>query len=121
MRTCLNCGSKTTRIHNTAKGTPYEHWAKYKDGFLCFKCHAKLINGPKQKSKLLRWTPMGKQIILKENPRKGICSLCGKQGRTGMHHLQYHKDDPLKDTVELCVPCHNKQHIRQRDLKGRYI
>jgi len=122
MRICLNCSSKTTRIHKTKNGTPYEHWAKYKDGFICNRCYEKLINRPKRNARLLRWTPIDKQIPLKVNPRKGICQICGKVGKTNIHHFaEYHDDDPLKDTIELCVPCHNKQHIRQRDLKGRFI
>jgi len=29
-----------------------------------------------------------------------------------MHHIQYHEDDPLKDTVELCGRCHIAESIR---------
>ena len=36
-----------------------------------------------------------------------------------MHHIKYHDDDPLKDTVELCVSCHNKEGFRLGQLKGR--
>jgi hypothetical protein len=56
-----------------------------------------------------------KRISIKEDPRYGICQLCGAvRGmdckQTQMHHLQYHEEDPLKDTIEVCVKCHKRQH-----------
>jgi len=60
---------------------------------------------------------LGEQITLKENPRKGICSNCGRSVKKGeikqtqLHHEKYDKSDPLANTVELCVRCHNKQRI----------
>jgi len=69
----------------------------------------------------------GKRILLKENPRKGICSNCGKSvakgeiKTTNIHHTKYHYDDPLKDTIELCVKCHNietKKEIAQKILNN---
>ena len=54
-----------------------------------------------------------KRIVLKANPRTGYCSLCPNNiwnescERTSMHHFaEYHEDDPLKDTIELCNYCH---------------
>ncbi len=41
-RTCLNCGSRTTCISKTQKGTPYEQWYKHEDGYICMKCRNKL-------------------------------------------------------------------------------
>jgi len=53
----------------------------------------------------------GKMIELKENPRTGYCSICNWEGLTHIHHFaEYHDDDPLKDTIELCPSCHAKQH-----------
>lgn len=62
-----------------------------------------------------------KIIYFKENPRKGICKKCLRKvghgiKRTQMHHLKYHDNDPLKDTIELCVRCHNKVHHRRYRL-----
>jgi len=112
-RTCLNCGS----------GKAYRnHWYKYKDGFICKKCYHKLVSNPK-------WSPINnpiknhrkmrfknERIVLKDNPRTGYCSLCpnniynGSCKVTGMHHIAYHDDDPLKDTIELCQICHRLVH-----------
>lgn len=48
-----------------------------------------------------------KIVLLKENPRKGICFNCGKEPkRTEIHHMEYHDEDPLKDAIELCDHCH---------------
>jgi len=96
MRFCSNCGSN--RYH--AKG-------------YCNKCYCKLITNPKWRSinNKRRIKFKGKHILLKENPRTGVCSLCNHHGRTNTHHFaEYHDDDPLKDTIELCVSCHHKAH-----------
>lgn len=55
--------------------------------------------------------------MLDEAPRLGVCTSCGGiKGidfqRTNLHHLAYDDNDPLKDTVELCVGCHTKEHYR---------
>ena len=48
-----------------------------------------------------------KRIHLKENPRTGMCTNCGKQNRkTDMHHVEYHDGKPLEDAFELCASCH---------------
>lgn len=60
-----------------------------------------------------------KRIELKDNPRTGVCNLCRRVGLTNMHHLQYHDDDPLKDTIELCPSCHGKQHIKKGQKIGQ--
>jgi hypothetical protein len=58
----------------------------------------------------------GKQIFTKLMPRTGYCSKCsnnifdGSCKITVIHHIQYHDDDILKDTVELCVSCHIRGH-----------
>jgi hypothetical protein len=57
----------------------------------------------------------GKQIMMDFNPRKGICRKCGKKvdieiKNTNLHHKKYHEEDILRDTIELCVNCHNKRH-----------
>ena len=56
----------------------------------------------------------GKQIRINVNPRTGVCSWCGRQDmQTQMHHFaEYHDDDPLKDTIELCASCHKKEFWR---------
>ena len=126
MRVCSNCGSNNTRI-NEGK---YEQWYKYNGNYLCNNCHAKLWNrnNPDRVkfNSSRRINPRGKgNIVVAVNPRKGICSWCGRQGLTDIHHIEYN-EDPLKDTIELCRSCHSKEtrksHPIQRDLKtGRFI
>jgi len=59
----------------------------------------------------------GKCTRLKENPRKGICQLCGRSVHKGeikytnLHHFKYDSKNPLANTIELCVRCHNTQAI----------
>lgn len=50
-----------------------------------------------------------KRILLEQNPRLGICSMCGQKGRTEIHHIKYHNADPLRDTIEVCARCHRKR------------
>ncbi len=52
-----------------------------------------------------------KMIHVKDNPRTGFCSLCNYTGVTHIHHIVYHDDDPLKDTIELCPSCHRKESV----------
>jgi hypothetical protein len=48
--------------------------------------------------------------------RIGQCSICGKSdSRTEIHHIKYHLDNPLKDTVELCISCHKNEHVKLRN------
>ena len=59
----------------------------------------------------------GKYTRLKENPRTGICQLCGRSVAKGeikytnLHHYNYDSKNPLANTIELCVRCHNTQAI----------
>ena len=113
MKICLKCGSDKTYINKSHRWKPYEQWHKYEDGWICSKCYDKLIHHPKQHliDNPRRMRFKGKHIMLKQNPRTGICSKCGKKGLTHIHHIEYHDDNPLKDTIELCVGCHNKQRL----------
>jgi len=120
MRRCSNCGSDKTYVSKTG----HVQWTRG----LCKKCYNKLIVHPKWNSihntiynpRHLRWTPTGGIVLLKENPRKGICLSCGRKGRTSIHHFgKYDEKDPLKDTIELCVSCHNKEGWKLDQL-GRW-
>jgi len=64
----------------------------------------------KNRSKSIRF--LDKRPTLDHNPRTGICKQCGKKGLTHIHHRKYHKEDPLRDTIELCVGCHRRNHRR---------
>ena len=117
MRTCLNCGSTTTRIRKP-KNRPnsYEHWHKYEGGFLCTKCYDKLIHNPRDsfRNNHRRILFKDKRVHIDVDPRIGICNFCCAVvgvncKRTNMHHLEYHPEDPLKDAIEICPSCHFKE------------
>jgi hypothetical protein len=144
-RRCVNCFSPTTLI---SKKTGCAYWYKYQDGYICNKCYCKLIIHPKwgkkwdkisyekhgaERNKIFNPRHLkfkGRSLLLKENPRKGRCELCGldigdfytnhygefvQVKITVMHHFaEYHDDDPLKDTIELCASCHRKIHVRMK-------
>lgn len=124
-RICVNCMSENTHIRKNG----IEQWYTTDTGYLCMSCYGKLIQSPKwnhirnkernliYNPRRLLWSPSGKYILLKENPRKGVCEKCHRKvgegvKRTSIHHIQYHNDDPLRDTVELCISCHRREHIR---------
>lgn len=73
-----------------------------------------------------------KCIHLKHNPRTGVCQRCRKKigdeyinwygkvniiKKTDMHHIEYHEDNPLEDTIELCMSCHSKETWKSRKRK----
>lgn len=59
----------------------------------------------------------GKRLRLKNTPRKGICSKCGRSiakgelKRTNLHHTKYDPNNPLNHTIELCPRCHRIEHL----------
>jgi hypothetical protein len=117
IKCCSNCNSSDTYID---KKTGVHYWRKG----LCQKCHDKLIHNPKWNviinKKKIRYKD--KQILLSSDPRKHFCVRCGLFGKTHLHHLKYHDDDPLKDTIELCPSCHGKNHGKKtQDLSRRFI
>ena len=59
-----------------------------------------------------RVTFHNKQLQLDFNPRVGTCSICGSVRRTDLHHTKYDPSNPLAHTIEVCKPCHRKQHIK---------
>jgi len=38
--------------------------------------------------------------------KKGVCKLCGKEGKTHFHHITYNPPE----LIEVCVKCHKKIH-----------
>jgi hypothetical protein len=119
-RICSDCGSTSTYRNQ---------WYKHNDFSYCKRCQNKIFVNPK-------WHPItntrkirfkGRFIYLKENPRKGICNWCHRKigdifinarrqlatvKKTDIHHIEYHENDPLKDTLELCNSCHNIESWR---------
>ena len=115
VRNCLNCNSDKTYVEKNG----VNHWHHHKDGYLCHNCYYRLIQNPIKNPirNPRRLNFKDKYLYLKEKPRKGICSICfrivgDEIKQTQMHHFaEYHKDDPLRDTIELCVRCHRKVHV----------
>ena len=60
----------------------------------------------------------GRVIRFDYNVKTGICAKCGSKKGTHLHHIVYHDDDPLKDTLELCPSCHGKWHRDNTDGWG---
>lgn len=129
-RICSNCSSDKTYM----KLGRYAVWYNSNEGYLCSRCKCKLVYEPhrtKTKEAIKKYNDRNnfkilvfkdRRILLKENPRKGVCSWCGAvKGigckRTHMHHKEYHKEDVLKDTIELCDSCHSKEHARLKKEK----
>ncbi len=72
----------------------------------------------------MRVTYKGKTVHLKKAPRSGICQNCnrsvsrGEINETHMHHYaEYHDDDPLRDTLELCESCHLKESWKLKQFE----
>ena len=117
-RVCYSCGINTSFDGKT------EHWYRNHPTslYLCKKCfHNYVYNpivNPINRNKTICFK--GRDIVLKQPPRKHICSWCDKQGTTVIHHIQYHEEDPLEDTVEICVSCHIKEHWKRGDFVNSY-
>jgi len=126
-RSCFKCGSRETYAGYHQRGYWNYKWRKYDGHWYCSKCSNRYfenprlhpIYGPK------RINFKGKRIQLKQTPRTGQCADCNRRvgeeyvnwkgetkilKRTALHHIEYHPDDPLKDTVELCLRCHLNRH-----------
>ena len=112
MKQCINCESITTPFNKNGSAM----WYKHNDGYICVKCYHILkwnpTNNPINNAKRILFK--GKRILLKEKPRTGICSWCNKKGLTDIHHIEYHDNNPLKDTIELCKSCHAKESLKTR-------
>ena len=116
IRICAICGSNETRL--TDRG--YPHWLRHGIGrWLCFRCYQRSINAPKwnkiNQPKCLYFK--GRHLLLKTILRKGLCSKCGKNGKTHLHHEEYDDSNPLAHTIELCASCHMNESIRLGQIK----
>jgi len=60
----------------------------------------------------------GRIIRYPYNIKTGICANCGTQCQTQLHHIAYHDEDPLRDTLELCPTCHSKWHAENTEGWG---
>jgi len=124
-RRCYCCGMTESRSrHKDAFWNAWYLNHDADDNALCKTCFERLIGSKIQNKKPshVNWMATkglitkrrrimfrGKWIYLKENPRKGICQICGNKSKvTHMHHEKYDETDPLRYTVELCISCHSK-------------
>ena len=123
-RSCFACGSNKTYIKQN--GRP--QWATNKptDLYLCKQCFDNIIYTPDATARKIRFK--NKRIVLPFKPRKGECKICHRKIRTNIHHIEYHEDDPMKDTLEICIKCHNIETLRlgqripkQKDLSVRFL
>lgn len=111
--------AKAKRICSECNATEtYSNWRlDGKGGWLCKKCYMKnYMKGYNITLFNYKHKPVKTQII----PRVGVCNFCraivGEINvqidklckRTSVAHMSYHDDNPLKDTIELCVSCHRK-------------
>ena len=60
----------------------------------------------------------GRIIRFAHNVKTGICAACGSTDNTALHHIAYHDEDPLKDTLELCTKCRGNWHQKNTDGWG---
>ena len=115
-RKCIECKSNKTYM----KDGKYPMWQRINDQLYCNKCYMRIFIAPNNNQRRIKYK--GKYKYVGTEVRTGICSLCRKQGQTQMHHINYHDDDVLKDTIELCIQCHNKQRIGMKynkcDIEG---
>lgn len=112
-RVCSTCGSETTYVLKRLKQVQWRRHPITKK-WLCHKCYCKFVSDPK------RIVFQHKKKTLSYDVRCGVCNLCRAVAtqydaktlklitRTHRHHEQYHEDDPLRDTIEICVPCHRE-------------
>jgi hypothetical protein len=130
LRHCSICGSDKTYVDPKGR----ERWSiNHNTGIiLCIKCASKEYREThkeqrhksihKYNDRLVNFK--GRQILVDSCPRTGQCSKCGRKvgidgiKKTHIHHNEYHEDDVLKDTLELCVACHGEEHDRIRKLPG---
>jgi len=114
-RICQFCNSDKSWYDNKKK---VYLWRKINGKYTCHKCYMKR-----------RIIFKDKRLRVFEKELTGICKLCnrsiekGEIKQTQFHHTEYHDNNPLENTIEICVKCHYDQHktTRKRDINGRFI
>jgi hypothetical protein len=120
-RCCAKCGIDKTYTRFHKNGYWNHRWRKHGEKWYCNKCDSKYFTNPiiHKVYGPRRVTFKDRRLPLKHNPRTGQCTDCHRKvgegiKRTAMHHLEYHPEEPLKDTVELCMRCHMHRHTTSR-------
>lgn len=125
---CYSCGSNTTTINKHG----YSQWRTNRDLIsgkiihsLCLPCYNHLIWSPPRIEKMSkrRITYKNKRVYTETIPRMGTCVLCNETGiRTHIHHVEYHDNDQLRDTIEICISCHKiieLERMRKKRINER--
>jgi len=99
--------------------------------YLCHKCGQRFENISKHQKhyrkyhnyNLSQFEYKGKMIKMDKPIKKGVCqiSFCNSVNHTQIHHIVYHDDDMLKDTIELCEDCHGAQQNIPKGTLAVYI
>jgi len=119
-------GNKAFCVICLSDKTSGKWWRHNKEGqTVCWKCYLKYVwEGHKQSVKKDNDKRNPKHLLFKNrvivlsyNPRKGVCTQCGrKRGEgvksTSIHHIEYFIIFPWFGTVELCNSCHGFEGIR---------
>jgi hypothetical protein len=130
-RRCFNCKSDKTYLKKN--GNPV--WRIVDNNIWCHKCWAREIWNPiaNKITNPKRMQFKDKRIYINDKEKlKGQCEQCGKKigdefincfGKktvltlTHTHHIDYHDNNPLKDTIELCTSCHGKENKGKKHKK----
>jgi len=124
IKTCKDCGvtassiDEMRRLFSKHKKSPlgYRNWCKRCETNYRTKRYreipevAERVRGYALKSKKKRILFKNKRVTMDHNPRSGVCSECGKEGRTEIHHDEYDEKNPMANTRELCASCHATHH-----------
>ena len=120
LRTCRICNFKVF-IEEKLQLFKKSESSRFGRDNICNKCNLQYMNNRRKMGSKIRFK--GRTFSLEKNPRTNICTLCGKNQtenagkQMSIHHTNYNNDDPLANTIELCVSCHAKLHHALRRLK----
>lgn len=139
MKICAKCGSDKTGYG----GDGGDDWRNINGEKWCTICWKKYIYNPVYNRTKRNRIPYkqsilfkDKQVHLNKDIRAGQCMRCGlKVGdeyidyygkttviqRTNMNHITYDENNPLLDTVEMCVGCHTRFHKLEKILERIYL
>ena len=133
LRKCRECGLEAHTTEDLEL-FPKNKLACYGHRNICKKCFNSQLRDPlkyrpardkySKKRNPRRIGFLGKRIQLKDNPRTNICTKCGRgypgelKTQTVIHHEKYETKNILAHTIELCMSCHNRLHVRQRGGKN---
>jgi len=126
-RICSKCESTITYVDKRN----ISQWYKHNNKTCCKKCYNKLFVSTETRKRTINFKSKSRTYV-GFIPRREVCSNCGmKKGdkytvwgkekivKIHLHHIKYHDDDPLKDTIELCARCHIYVTMDDNEKWGR--